>query len=67
MSALQSALSDPAQSAAEILASVPVERRAELAGQPWYIVQACVQCGLTVAEARVHLGLDEPANRVRRY
>lgn len=46
------------QTEQEILATVPPERAAELTGQPWYVIQTCVQCGLTVEQARVHLGLD---------
>ena len=55
----------PTQTATEIAESIPESRKVELAGQPWYIVQTCVACGLTVAQARVHLGLDEPCNTIR--
>jgi hypothetical protein len=55
----------PTQTATEIESSIPESRKAELAGQPWYIVQTCVTCSMTVAEARAHLGLDESCNRIR--
>ena len=58
-------MTSQAQTETEILASIPESRRAELAGQPWHIVQTCVQCGLTVAQARVHLGMDEPCNAMK--